>query len=122
MKTPEVRHALSRTRHQFECKGDSKTHQAHKQACDIREIIRKYDNTGLLPDGRPPGSYVDITVLQKDKAQLIMENRSKLEKAAREIKTAEEQAVAAENDRIAKLEADSKRLAELEAQDNAASG
>ena len=53
-KPPIVRHPSHRIRVQHDIHGESLTHQSHAQACDISNIIRKFDNTGMMPDGRPP--------------------------------------------------------------------
>ena len=84
-----VRHPLSRHRVRTSIEGESKTHQAHKERCDLGNIIRQYDNTGLFPDGRPAGSYIDCTQLQnKSRADLILEQREKAAAAAKRIKDA----------------------------------
>lgn len=83
---PEMRHPAQRVRVTYTCEGESMTHQSHAETCDINNIIRRYDNTGLLPDGRGPGSYADITQLQnKTFAEQIVESRDVLDKAGKAI-------------------------------------
>lgn len=78
---PPIRHPFERVRVFSPSHGDSITHQAHKANCDISNIMRRYDNTGLLPDGRA-GSYVDCTGYQgKTRAELIMQAREQVSQA-----------------------------------------
>lgn len=46
--------------------GKSMTHQSHASSCDINNIIRKFDNTGVLPPARHEPQYADVTALQGD--------------------------------------------------------
>jgi LytS/YehU family sensor histidine kinase len=112
----KVRSTFDRQRVQFATSGESATHQSHKEACDIHNMIRKYDNTGLLPDGRPPGSYVDcINMSGKAREQLILDARAKSEGLAKQF---QDQIDAAEVEKQEKLAADAeelKRLREKEA-------
>lgn len=109
-KPPVVRHPAQRVRSFSPSHGDSLTHQAHKLQCDISNIIRRFDNTGLLPDGRPPGSYVDCTGYQgKTRAELIMEARSAVADAEKE------HSAAVANDKKAAQEKAASDQAELEA-------
>ena len=90
---PLVRHPFQRERTPTVVVGESRTHQSHKAACDIQEILKRFDNTGTVPGARPPGSYVDCTALQnKDKFQLIVESRADLEAKARRVGELQKQA------------------------------
>lgn len=68
-----VRHPFHREKVVTECGGASRTHQSHKEACDVNNIIAKFDNTGILPVGKGEGQFVDVTHLQKDLTELHAE-------------------------------------------------
>lgn len=53
-----------------------RTHQSHKEACDVNSIIRKYDNTGNLPmNSKGEGQYADVTQLQGDLTEMLDQSR-----------------------------------------------
>jgi hypothetical protein len=102
---PYVRKPWERVRCYTPIVGESRTHQSHKQSCDINHIIRKYDNTGLLPDGRGPGQYADVTHLQEEQLDtMITRSRETLDQAGRELTEKQKAAAAAEKERVANLE------------------
>lgn len=110
---PSVRHPASRLRVTANTVGESRTHQSHKANAEITNIIRRFDNTGLLPDGRSPGSYVDCSQLQGTQTdQLILAQR-------RKVAELEQQRVSIEKEKAARQEAialaEKKELAELRA-------
>lgn len=72
---PKVRHPAIRIRTITPIVGESMTHQSHASSCDINNIIKRFDNTGLLPSGSREGQYADVTPLQGDFTDII--NRSK---------------------------------------------
>lgn len=81
IKSPDdhvVRHPFSRRRVQSKNEEPSMTHQSHAESCDINNIIRQFDRTGLLPPPRRQGQYADVTALNKDLTELYtdMENIS----------------------------------------------
>lgn len=39
----------------------TKTQQQYKKECDINEIMKKYQNTGVAPEMRQQGAYMDLT-------------------------------------------------------------
>lgn len=107
-KAPYVRHPAERSRVQFTCVGESRTHQSHAEACDINSIIRRFDNTGLLPDGRPGGQFADVSKFAgKSTAEHLMESRDVLRETASilEAKALEEKSKAE-----AKTKADAEEL------------
>lgn len=61
-----IRHPLSRVRTITPVEGDSMTHQSHADSCDINNIIRQFDRTGILPPARKTPQFADVTHLQKD--------------------------------------------------------
>jgi len=110
---PFVRRPWQRHRLITEITGESRTHQSHAESCDINHIIRRFDNTGLLPDGRGPGQYEDVTHLQnKQTDELILESRKSLETADADLKSHKRKLAKAEKDRVAALEAENKKLKE----------
>lgn len=73
VKSPDdhiVRHPYSRMRVQAKNDEPSMTHQSHAESCDINNIIRQFDRTGLLPPPKRPGQYADVTALNKDLTEL----------------------------------------------------
>lgn len=108
---PKVRMPWERLRVQTPMVGESMTHQSHAESCDINHIIRRYDNTGLLPDGRGPGQYADVTHLQeKQLDQMITESRETLDKAGRELEEKRQADLEAEIQRVKDIEEENKRL------------
>jgi len=45
------------------CKDKSLTRQSEMKACDINEIIKQYDRTGLLPTASLTGLYADVSTM-----------------------------------------------------------
>lgn len=110
---PSIRRPWERHRFYTQITGESMTHQSHAESCDINQIIRRYDNTGLIPEGRGPGQYGDVSHLQTAQtADLILESRQTLEKANRDLKDHKSKKAQAEKDRIAAIEAENAALKE----------
>lgn len=56
-----------RERLQFATSGPSRTHQAHKEECDINRIMRRYAKTGVIEHvNRYQGRYGDFTQVPED--------------------------------------------------------
>lgn len=70
-KLPVPRHPYDRQRVQFETSGVCRVVQSQKQQADINHIVRKYAETGVLPQGSE-GQFIDTTGFSKDPAELIM--------------------------------------------------
>lgn len=68
-----VRHPYSRRRVAVVNTEESMTHQSHAESCDINNIIRQFDRTGLLPPPKRPGQYGDVTALNKDLQELYLD-------------------------------------------------
>ena len=49
------------TRVQIDCSGNSKTEQSHKKTADVNNIMRKFKQTGLMPQKMSTGQYGDFT-------------------------------------------------------------
>lgn len=64
--TPVIRKPYERVRTRTPIRGASMTHQSHAETCDINNIIRRFDNTGVLPPARYEAQYADVTPLQGD--------------------------------------------------------
>lgn len=45
----------------LECKEPTRTRQSESAACNINNIIKQYDRTGMLPQVNSPGLYLDVT-------------------------------------------------------------
>jgi len=67
---PYIRSPYTRVRVQFATVGESKTHQAHAESCDVNNIISRYERTGVLPPARSVPQYADVTGLQGDLTDL----------------------------------------------------
>lgn len=65
-----VRHPFSRMRVRTVNDEPSMTHQAHAESCDINNIIRQFDRTGLLPPATRPARFADVSNLNKDLTEL----------------------------------------------------
>lgn len=63
--------------------GPSMTQQSHAESCDINNIVRTYDRTGVLPPATREAQYGDVTDLQGDLTERLL-------KAAQTIDTAKE--------------------------------
>lgn len=66
MTTPYIRKPFERCRTYTVVAGESMTQQSHADTCDINSIIRRFDNTGVLPPPRHEPQYADVTALQVD--------------------------------------------------------
>lgn len=89
IKSPDdhvVRHPYSRMRVQAKNDEPSMTHQSHAESCDINNIIRQFDRTGLLPPPKRPGQYADVSALNKDLTELY----SDMEEISSRIRQAQE--------------------------------
>lgn len=80
-----VRSPYDRHRHITHIYGESLTHQSHAESCDINNIIRRFDNTGILPPSTREPQYADVTGLQGDLTERINESRETLDAAGRHL-------------------------------------
>ena len=44
----------------FETTGDSRTKQSFKNECDVNNILKNYNKTGVMPENFNPGEYRDL--------------------------------------------------------------
>lgn len=112
---PRVRHPYERARVTTIFTGESMTHQSHADSCDINNIIRKFDRTGVLPPSTRPEQYADVTGLQGDLTERINTSREILDKAGRVVEQQREDVKKKKQDYVAELEA---KVKELEASAN----
>lgn len=57
----KFKNAYSTTRSRFECKGPSMTKQSFKAQCDVNNILKKYQKTGLIEHvNQYQGDYHDL--------------------------------------------------------------
>lgn len=63
--------------------GESMTHQGAAEECDINRIVKRFVDTGMLPPGRKPGFYGDVSDLNAPSTELY-------ERAAGTVQTAKE--------------------------------
>lgn len=80
VRAPYERHAVHPV-----LEGESMTHQSHASACDINNIIRRFDNTGVLPPSNREPQYGDVTALQGDPTELILKGRETLQAAGEQL-------------------------------------
>ena len=62
MKTEKTKFRTGYSPHvavQFQTTGLSRTKQAFKNECDVNNILKNYNKTGILPEGNP-GDYRDL--------------------------------------------------------------
>ncbi|MEM2002562.1 MAG: hypothetical protein QXT77_07965 [Candidatus Methanomethylicaceae archaeon] len=97
------------------------THQSHADSCDINNIIRRFDRTGVLPPSDRPQQFADVTGLQGDLTDRINSSREILDKAGRVVdeKRKEVKKKAAERQQdleteIARLKAENETLVKLQ--------
>jgi phage internal scaffolding protein len=58
---PKFRTAyMSQLRVSFETTGDSRTKQNFKNECDVNNILKNYNKTGVMPENFNPGEYRDL--------------------------------------------------------------
>lgn len=109
----EVRHPLSRERHQTILIGESMTHQSHRDLCDINNVIKRFENTGEMPQGTREAQYGDVTNLQQnDLTERIQQSREILHKAGEYLEAKTIADLQREKSRQIDLEAEIKRLKE----------
>lgn len=78
---PIIRNPYTRVRVQYQTLGESKTHQSHREAVDVNNIIARYERTGQLPPARVAPQYADVTGLQGDLTDLHNHSRATLDVA-----------------------------------------
>lgn len=108
MKT--VRHPFERHRTPTIILGESMTHQSHAEACDINNIIRRFDRTGALPPATRPEQYADVTGLQGDLTERINSSREILDKAGRAVEQRREEVKKKKQEQQLELENEIARL------------
>lgn len=58
--------------------GESLTHQSHKDACDINNIVSSFSRTGVLPGSTSPGVYADVSALNRPLTELAAESAANI--------------------------------------------
>lgn len=79
---PVVRKPYSRTRIYTPIEGESMTHESHAESCDINNIIRQFDRTGVLPPPTRQPYYGDVTALQVDMTEAVAASQEIMEEAS----------------------------------------
>lgn len=92
-----VRKPFDRERLYAKFEGESRTQMADQASCDVNMIMARFQRTGILPEGKGPGQYGDVTDLQKDLTESIEKSRqviadAKMRVAEANSKRAKEQA------------------------------
>lgn len=115
-----IRHPFQRDRTTCNCGGESLTHQSHKDACDVNNIVRKFDNTGIIPVGKGEGQYGDVTALQRDLTEQLADAQANAEAVNEVLQTRDKNArkeaeeAQAEAERLAQIKALKAQLDSLE--------
>lgn len=107
---PYIRKPYERHRVQTPIVGESMTHQAHAVTCDINNIIRKFDNTGVLPPAQHQGQYADVTGLQGDLTQAYNDAKETIDTSSKFFKEKQREQKKRQNEKQLDLE---KEIAEL---------
>lgn len=47
----------------LKCDKNTRTEQHHKDSCDINNILKRFERTGILPGQKGPGKYIDVSDL-----------------------------------------------------------
>lgn len=116
-----VRSPMSRLRVQAVPVGESLTLQSEASACDINEIIRRFDRDGFLPAARMEGQYGDVSELNGDFGELLAKSVAAMT-AFNEAKAEFEKRKSADAKKLMdEREADYVRLKALEEKQRAAS-
>lgn len=91
----------------------TKTLQGLQEEVDVNNIMARFERDGIMPTGRGPGQYGDVTELQKgDLTDRINFSREVLEQAGRDL---EEKQLAAQKAQEEKFNAMQKELEQLRA-------
>lgn len=91
----------------------TKTLQGLQEEVDVNNIMARFERDGIMPTGRGPGQYGDVTELQKgDLTDRINFSRDVLEQAGRDL---EEKQQAAKKAQEEKFKAMQKELEQLKA-------
>lgn len=80
-----VRHPAERCRTYTPVIGESMTHQSHAESCDVNRIIKRFENTGSLPENTREAQYADCVNLQGDLTERINMSREILDQAGRDL-------------------------------------
>lgn len=96
-----VRRDFERLRLQCVIDDESRTVQSEKDLTDINNIVARFDREGVLPPGKGPGQYMDVTALNADLMDVIERSEEIIDQATAyfselESKEAEEAAKLAE--------------------------
>lgn len=87
-------HNVCRVRHALTLSQDSEVSQEHAHDCDVSVILARYQRGGVLPPGRGPGAFEDVSGLcGADYADVIAAVKDSQE-AVKAAKRAEAQALA----------------------------
>lgn len=109
-----VRHPHERARVLTPVRGKSMTHQSHKDLCDINSIVRRFENTGQLPESTKQPQYADVSALQSDLTERINESRAVLDQAGRALHEKQAADKAAQEKQLADDAAELERLRSFE--------
>jgi len=107
---PQVRHPSERKRVITPVNGESMTHQSHLEGCSIKNIIDRYDRTGVLPPSRRSGQFVDCTGLQDDLTSLAIKASDVVNKTGKAIESEKAKRAKASADRQVELESEIAKL------------
>lgn len=55
------------------------TEQHHAQESDINRIVQRYDATGMIPEGKGEGQFLDVTHLQENLTDMMNNSHETLD-------------------------------------------
>lgn len=59
---------------------ECRVHASHKDACDVNNILKRYERTGILPQAKKAPQFADVTHLQVDLTTAINRSRETMAK------------------------------------------
>lgn len=97
-----VRKPFDRERLFTKFEGESRTQIADQTSCDVNMIMSRFQRTGVLPDGKGPGQYADVTELQNDITDAINKSRQVIADAKMRVAEANSKRAKQQAEKLAK--------------------
>lgn len=72
-------HAPVRLRVQSVPEGESKTDESHAESCCLNRMMANYQRTGFLPPDRKVPFYEDVSMLNRDLGELLVNGNRAME-------------------------------------------
>jgi len=62
----------------FSTTGDSRTKQSFKAECDVNNILKNYNKTGVMPENFNPGEFRDVTGIDYQESMQMVASASSM--------------------------------------------